>query len=331
MPATKNLKKLLKAKRRDQKYGQLSESERKILEKLYTQGPAAYGSVENLKKASKLSQKKVETFLAQTDAHTKYCAPRKKLPRLKVQAYRIDKIWSIYVAYVDKIAKYNNGVKYLLVAVDVLSRFLRVEPMKTKSATDATRAFKRMIRKSIPEKVWSDKGTEFKGEFKQFCDSKSIEIYSTHSETKSAFAERNLRSLKNIIYKHLEKKWSYHYINKLHDFVEIINSRVNRVTGLAPKKVSDKDVPRLISLFSNRSTKQLRVPKFKVGDFVRVSKENLPFKKGYKQNYTDEIFQIDKIATLNPPTYNLLDSTREKLLGKFYEPELILVKKNGRI
>ena len=248
-----------------------------------------------------------------------------------MQAYRIDKIWSIYVAYVDKIAKYNNGVKYLLVAVDVLSRFLRVEPMKTKSATDATRAFKRMITKSIPEKVWSDKGTEFKGEFKQFCDSKSIEIYSTHSETKSAFAERNLRSLKNIIYKHLEKKWSYHYINKLHDFVEIINSRVNRVTGLAPKKVSDKDVPRLISLFSNRSTKQLRVPKFKVGDFVRVSKENLPFKKGYKQNYTDEIFQIDKIATLNPPTYNLLDSTREKLLGKFYEPELILVKKNGRI
>ena len=258
--------------------------------------------------------------------------PEKKFPRLKVQAYRINEIWSIDVAYMDKLAKYNNGVKYLLVAVDVLSRFLRVEPMKTKSAADSTRAFKRMITKSIPEKIWSDKGSEFKGEFKQFCDSKNIDIYSTHSGTKSAFAERNIRSLKNIIYKHLEKRWSYQYIKKLHDFVDIINSRVNRVTGLAPKKVSDKDVPHLISLVSYKSTKQLRVPKFRVGDFVRVSKENLPFKKGYKQNFTDEIFQIEKIATLNPPTYNLLDSEKGKLLGKFYQPELILVKKkNGRI
>ena len=227
----------------------------------------------------------------------------------------------------DKLAKYNNGVKYLLVAVDVLSRFLRVEPMKTKSAADSTRAFKRMITKSIPEKICSDKGSEFKREFKQFCDSKNIDIYSTHSETKSAFAERNIRSLKNIIYKHLEKSWPYQYIKKLHDFVDIMNSRVNRVTGLAPKKVSDKDVPRLICLVSNKSTKQLRVPKFKAGDLVRVSKENLPFKKGYKQNFTDEIFQIEKIATLNPPTYNLLDSAKEKLLGKFYQPELILLKK----
>ena len=103
------------------------------------------------------------------------------------------------------------------------------------------------------------------------------------------------------------------------------------MTGLTPKKVSDKDVPHLISLVSNKSTKQLRVPKFRAGDFVRVSKENLPFKKGYKQNFTDEIFQIEKIATLNPPTYNLLDSAKEKL-GQVYQPELILVKKkNGRI
>ena len=35
------------------------------------------------------------------------------------------------VAYMDKIAKHNNGVKYPLVAVDVLSRYLHVQPLKT--------------------------------------------------------------------------------------------------------------------------------------------------------------------------------------------------------
>ena len=42
-----------------------------------------------------------------------------------------------------KLAKYNNGVKYLLVAVDVLSRFLRVVPMR-KSAPDVAKAFEKM-------------------------------------------------------------------------------------------------------------------------------------------------------------------------------------------
>ena len=318
---------MLKAKPLDRNYGQLSESERKTLEKLYTQGPAAYGSVENLNKASRLPKRKVETFLSQTDAHTKHRAPRKKFPQIKVHAYRINEIWSLDVAYMDKLAKYNNGVKYLLVAVDVLLRFLRVEPMKTKRAADSTRAFKRMITKSIPEKIWSDKGSEFEGEFKQFCDSINIDIYSTHSETKSAFAERTIHSLKIIIQKQLEKRWSYQYIKKLHDFVDIINSRVNGMTELAPKKISDKDVPHLTSLVSNKSTKQLRVPKFRAGHFVSVSKENLPFKR-----LQNEIFQIEKSATLNIPTNNLLDSAKEKLLGKFYQPEMILVKKkNGRI
>ena len=128
-------------------------------------------------------------FLADTDANTKYRTPRKKFLRLKVQAYRTNEIWSIDVAYMDKIAKFNNSVEYFLDAVDVLSRILRVEPMKSKTAADTTRAFKRMTTKTFPEKVWSDRGTEFKGEFKQLCDSKNVELYDTHSETRSAFAE----------------------------------------------------------------------------------------------------------------------------------------------
>ena len=53
----------------------------------------------------------------------------------------------------------------------------------------------------------------------------------------SAFAERIIRSLKIVVYKHLEKKCSYYYVNKLHDFVDIIYTRVNRVTGLAQKRL----------------------------------------------------------------------------------------------
>ena len=112
-------------------------------------------------------------------------------------------------ANVDKLAKFNKGVKHLLVAADALSRYVRVETMKSKDANETKRAFKRMIKNKKPKKLWTDKGTEFKGPFKAFCEKQGIEIYHTQSETKSAFAERNIRSLKNIIYKHLEQNWTW--------------------------------------------------------------------------------------------------------------------------
>ena len=45
----------------------------------------------------------------------------------------------------DKVAQHNNGVKYLLLAVDILSRYLRVQPMKASFAKDAVEVFKKMI------------------------------------------------------------------------------------------------------------------------------------------------------------------------------------------
>ena len=46
-----------------------------------------------------------------------------------------------------------------------------------------------------------DKGTKFAGEFEKLCKAEGIQIYSTMSETKVAFAERTIRSLKNILYR----------------------------------------------------------------------------------------------------------------------------------
>ena len=46
---------------------------------------------------------------------------------------------------------------------------------------------------------------------------------------------------------------------------------------------------------------------------------------GYTQNYTDEVFTVLRLATTSPPTYNLIGANNVKILGKFYEPELVQV------
>ena len=114
----------------------------KQLNKLY-KGSAAFGSIANLTKASGLPRSNVVQYLQSKAPYTKYKQFRKTFSRLKAVAYRINEIWSVDVAYMDKIAKHNNGVEYLLVAVDVLSRYLIVQPMKALYAKDAVEAFKK--------------------------------------------------------------------------------------------------------------------------------------------------------------------------------------------
>ena len=311
-------------KKRPVKRNGLSSPEVKHLEQLYLKGPASYGSTKRLHSQSKLPLGKVQSYLETKPSFTKYRSFRLKFPRLKVFVKDINEIWSLDLAHVDKLAKYNRNIKYLLVAVDCLSRYLLVEPLKTKYATETAEAFQKMIKNKQPEKVWVDDGKEFLGAFKQLCNKRGIHLYSTFSEKKSAFAERNIRSLKKIINRYLEEKWTYSYIYQLDQFVKTINSRVNRVTKLAPNKITKKDVPRLVSLTAQTSTTQK--PKFYVGDFLRIVKKDKAFRKSYKQSFTDEVFEITGIPTLNPPTYSLVDGDNEPIQGKFYQPELQFVR-----
>ena len=103
-----------------------------------------------------------------------------------------------------------------------------------------------------------------------------------------------------------------------------INSRVNRVTKLTPNKVTKKDVPRLFSLSAH--TCILQKPNFYIGDFV---KKDEAFRKVYKESFTDEVFEITDIPTLSPPTYSTIDANKEKIEGKFYQPELQLVRERS--
>ena len=83
-----------------------------------------------------------------------------------------------------------TGIKYLLVRQDVFDKTIDVRGLETKDSKEALRAFTQMITKrKRPQKIWVDKGKEFAGEFKKFCDREGIQIYSTMSETKAAFAE----------------------------------------------------------------------------------------------------------------------------------------------
>ena len=79
-----------------------------------------------------------------------------------------------------------------------------------------------ITKRNRPKKIWVDKGTEFAGAFRKFCAAERIQLYSTMGETKAAFAERTLRSLKNVLYRYMED-FGYKYIHKLPQFITTLN------------------------------------------------------------------------------------------------------------
>ena len=127
--------------------GSLSRYERQKLGRLYTQGAAAYGSVRNLAKASRLPVSKVRQFLHSKGSHTKIILAAKKFKRMRVFARFRNEIWCMDLAYVDKLAKKNNGVKYLLVRQDLFDRTVSAKGMKTKDSHETVKAFSSMITK----------------------------------------------------------------------------------------------------------------------------------------------------------------------------------------
>ena len=62
-----------------------------------------------------------------------------------------------------------------------------------------------------------------------------------------------------------------------------------------------------------------------IGDIVRIAKYDLPFRKGYKPNFTQEAFYIVAMSSRELLTFTIKDEQVEIICGKLYQNELIKV------
>lgn len=70
--------------------------------------------------------------------------------------------------------------------------------------------------------------------------------------------------------------------------------------------------------------------RYKVNDLVRLSHLKHIFRRGYKQQFTGEVFKIAKRFHLQGiPMYKVKDFNNELIEGDFYENDLQIVKKDA--
>ena len=65
----------------------------------------------------------------------------------KVYSFLRDNIWGVDLADMQSLSKYNKGIKYLLCAIDLFSKYAWVIPLKDKKGASIVNAFKNNLRK----------------------------------------------------------------------------------------------------------------------------------------------------------------------------------------
>ena len=167
------------------------------------ESPASFGGVEAVYRAAKedgkfqLSRNKIRIWLRQKDTYTLHRPVRYRFKRNRVIVGGIDKAWEADLVIMDSLSKENNGYKYILTVIDVLSKYAWVEPLKTKSGENLVKAFEKILKKGRkPEKLHSDKGTEFTNKLFQSFLKHKITFFTTYNETKASLVERFNRALK---------------------------------------------------------------------------------------------------------------------------------------
>ena len=154
----------------------------------------------------------------------------RKFKRRKVYSSFRD-ILGVDLVDMQSMSKYDKGIKYLLCAIDLSSKYAWVVPLKDKRRIGIVNAFQKLLDSSNRKlnKIWVDQSGEFYNKlFKRFLKINSIEMYSTYNEGKSVVAERFIRTLKNKIFKYMTAVSKNVYFDVLDNIIDKYSNTVHR-------------------------------------------------------------------------------------------------------
>ena len=157
----------------------------------------------------------------------------------------------------------------------------------------------------------------------------NIELYHVFNEGKAVVVERFNRTLGEMIQKHLTASNTSRYIDGLQKLIEEYKTRYHSSIKIAPFQASNPENREQVlrNLYWDiKRVKRRQKPQFKASDRVRMYRYKRTFERGYKPNWTKEIFVVDEVNKTIPITYKIKDLEGEPILGSFYKEELSKTK-----
>ena len=206
----------------------------KYIEKIYfdPEHPVSYEGPKQLydfiKKDEKykISHSQLKKWLQKQNSYSINKTAKRNFQRSCVIVSGIDDQFDADLASFISYANDNDGYKYLLVVIDIFSRYAWVESIKDKTANEIVQAFNKIISEGrIPHRLWTDRATDFTSKkFQDYVKSKKIVHFTTHGVKQANYVERFIKTIKSKIYRYIVQQNTPRYIDILPKLVKSYNN-----------------------------------------------------------------------------------------------------------
>ena len=323
----------------------LSKQKDNYLKKIYfdSKSPVSYSGLQRvwnfIKNEGVVSRSELRHWLKSQDTYTSYHPYKRKFRRPRVVVANVDDVWGTDVAYMIPYEKQNDGYAFFVVFIDIASRYAWAYPIKTLKGIEMTAVLRQVFENAQPQQLFSDQGSEYKNRWvSTYLKSQDIEHYYSLNEKKVAHAERLIKEIKLKLSKYMSENNTAAWISVLDDFVNNHNNSYHRSIGMTPSQARNADSYTLwVNRYFPKPTTRRKakrptnksIYRYKVGDRVKLLAEKKPFDRAYNPRFTTEVFTItDRRVQDNVPMYSVKDELNERIVGRFYEPELTSVVYN---
>lgn len=298
--------------------------------------PASLSGPEKLYKWAKqdgrypVTRKVVKKWLEGSEAYTLHREAKRRFPRNSIQVPGLDVQWDADLIEFTDIARYNDSYKYVLLCIDIFSRYVWLQPIKTKKAPAIIEAFEAILNNGrTPKRLRTDKGGEFTSNAVKnfFSGRKILQMFAQNTEIKANYSERAIKTIKLRMHRYFTQNQTYKYIDRLQDFANSYNKSYHRSIKTTPEEVTTSNEKEI--WFRQYAEPMLNKPiktvksKFKVGDLVRITHIKDKFTREYNERWTGELFRIIQVSKANRiPMYRLKDYAGDIIKGLHYAQEL---------
>ena len=307
----------------------------------YTGAATVYKAVKSERKY-RITLKQIKTWLASQDAYATFKTARKRFPRPKVIVSSKDQMWDCDCLSMKYHIDDNKGYGYILVCVDVFTRFLYTRPLVALQGILVKEAYEDIfILNETPKTIRTDHGSEFVNKItKQFFLSKNIKHYLTNNEIKTSHGERVIQTLRMRIARMFRARNNFNWIDHLQALTDAYNNSKHRAINSTPTEAmcaTEKSELWHWQYKRNDSVTKTgpNLPyEFQVGDRARMSFLRQSFHRAYDHSWSKMIYTIThRRMHQGFQKYQIKTWDNEEITGEFYRQELqkVTVKSDDEI
>ena len=234
--------------------------------------------------------------------------PNRNYETNKTMIKSIDDTWSPDLLDMNDYGPKNNkGYRYISVVIGNFSKFVWTIPLKDKFTQSILDAFSQIIKTSRrkPYLLETDDGKEYVNKiFNKFLNNNNIKRYSRYTDKGAVIAERFNRTIRNLIKKSVFEKGRADWLSELPSVIKKYNNTVHHSIKMKPIDASKKSNQKLV--YNNlKDDREVRKPRFRLGQLVRVSDIRRVFSKGDSTNYSYKLYTITEVIHDTIPSYRI--------------------------